>query len=139
MFCPRHSFPERHAVLGWRHGRGARGARTKGRISPDLCKPKSSNTQLDECLVCQQLQRRGVDLAVTCTDALSALSEGLFAYYLQVRALHTLAWPFLTTLTSSACLHQVLVVFTKGSATHLSSLPANPSQASALQCEVNVA
>lgn len=40
-------------------GMEARGERTKGRISPDLCKPKSGNTQLDECLLCQQLQRKG--------------------------------------------------------------------------------
>ena len=37
---------------------------------PRPAQPKSSNTQLDECLRCQQLQGTGVDqdLAVTCKD-----------------------------------------------------------------------
>lgn len=62
---PCSSLPERvkNAVLKQSH-RG----QTKGRDRSRPAQPKSSNTQLDECLICQQLRRTGVDqgLAVTC-------------------------------------------------------------------------
>ena len=65
-FFPREYLKKKErTVLKQRHG-----GMDRREDGPRPAQPKSSNTQLDECLRCQQLQGTGVDqdLAVTCKD-----------------------------------------------------------------------
>lgn len=128
LLCPWSSFPERReggkktkSVLKQRHG-----GIDKRKDQSRPAQPKSSNTQLDECLRCKQLWGTGVDqdLTVTCKDGLvCSLHAGtghLARYYLLIP-------------TSLACLHHGL---TEGYAPHLNDL-INLSHAPAARRAVN--
>ena len=103
---------------------------------PRPAQPKSSNTQLDECLRCQQLQGTGVDqdLAVTCKDKKkkNPLCEGLFAHYTACRYGHSAPGKVLSSHPN------ILGLFTSGvmvllKDTHHTSVLHSNSVASVLQ------